>query len=474
MIHRIIIKILVAGILLLLASSILGQDANQDNPQATIHVVQQGETLFRIAQEYSLTIEEIATINSIDDTSNIQVGQRLIIPIPVPEPPPEPIFHEVQAGETLYSIAEHYNTSPETLAVINNFATTDYIFAGQLILINDVDSTSFSGTSEGIDVVHVVKSGESLFLIALQYDSTTQAIQDANELEDVTLIFAGQEIIVPSVQAPQNLNLPNPVTGVHIKPVFLFEGGSGSIQITTNAAATVTGTFLNRTLNVVSENNNTRHTTLVAIPIYTDAGIYAISLVITPIGGQPNVFDAYVRILAGGHETENITLPDDRLDLLNPAMEDYELGLLQNLTSSFNPELRLNGQMILPVTAIMSGAFGTRRSYNDGPVTRYHNGTDFAAVPGTQILAPAPGQVVLADTLNVRGISVVLDHGWGIYTNYSHMTERYVSLGEFVTTGQSLGTVGNTGRTTGAHLHWELWLNGIAVDPMQWVEQSFP
>ena len=90
MIHRIIIKILVAGILLLLASSILGQDANQDNPQATIHVVQQGETLFRIAQEYSLTIEEIATINSIDDTSNIQVGQRLIIPIPVPEPPPEP------------------------------------------------------------------------------------------------------------------------------------------------------------------------------------------------------------------------------------------------------------------------------------------------------------------------------------------------------------------------------------------------
>ena len=88
------------------------------------------------------------------------------------------------------------------------------------------------------------------------------------------------------------------------------------------------------------------------------------------------------------------------------------------------------------------------------------------------MLAAASGTVVLADTLNVRGNAVVIDHGWGVYTGYWHQTEIYVQPGERVSTGQVIGTVGSTGRVTGAHLHWELWVNGVPVDPMQWVRQS--
>ncbi|MBZ0288996.1 MAG: M23 family metallopeptidase, partial [Anaerolineae bacterium] len=89
------------------------------------------------------------------------------------------------------------------------------------------------------------------------------------------------------------------------------------------------------------------------------------------------------------------------------------------------------------------------------------------------VLAAAPGRVVLADTLNVRGIATIIDHGWGVYTGYWHQAQQYVQVGQMVTTGQVIGAIGATGRVTGAHLHWELWVGGVAVDPMQWVRLSF-
>jgi murein DD-endopeptidase MepM/ murein hydrolase activator NlpD len=78
--------------------------------------------------------------------------------------------------------------------------------------------------------------------------------------------------------------------------------------------------------------------------------------------------------------------------------------------------------------------------------------------------------VVLADQLFVRGNAVVIDHGRGVLTGYWHMQVIKVKVGERVGTGQMLGEVGTTGLSTGPHLHWEMRVNGVAVDPMQWVE----
>ncbi|MBZ0277972.1 MAG: M23 family metallopeptidase, partial [Anaerolineae bacterium] len=60
-----------------------------------------------------------------------------------------------------------------------------------------------------------------------------------------------------------------------------------------------------------------------------------------------------------------------------------------------------------------------------------------------------------------------------VYTGYSHQSEIYVKVGDFVSAGQVIGTIGATGRVTGAHLHWEVWIHGVQVDPMQWVIQNF-
>ncbi len=115
--------------------------------------------------------------------------------------------------------------------------------------------------------------------------------------------------------------------------------------------------------------------------------------------------------------------------------------------------------------------YGTRRTYGNSPVVSAHEGEDFSASPGTRVSAPAPGIVVLAEPLFVRGNAVIVDHGHGVFTGYWHLEEIAVRVGDAVEAGDLLGTVGSTGLSTGAHLHWEMRVNGIAVDPLQWVEK---
>ena len=74
----------------------------------------------------------------------------------------------------------------------------------------------------------------------------------------------------------------------------------------------------------------------------------------------------------------------------------------------------------------------------------------------------------------MRGYATIIDHGWGVYSGFWHQSEIRVNVGDVVTPGQVIGLVGSTGRSTGPHLHWELWVGGVQVDPLQWVQESFP
>ena len=74
----------------------------------------------------------------------------------------------------------------------------------------------------------------------------------------------------------------------------------------------------------------------------------------------------------------------------------------------------------------------------------------------------------------IRGNAVIIDHGRGVLTGYWHLSELHVVEGEEVSAGDSIGLVGTTGRSTGAHLHWELQIDGVAVDPMQFLADADP
>jgi murein DD-endopeptidase MepM/ murein hydrolase activator NlpD len=99
---------------------------------------------------------------------------------------------------------------------------------------------------------------------------------------------------------------------------------------------------------------------------------------------------------------------------------------------------------------------------------------DYGARQGALVLAPAAGRVVLADALDVRGNAVILDHGAGVHTGYWHLWKILVREGQSVTQGDVLGRVGTTGLSTGAHLHWEVRVGDVAVDPLQWTRELMP
>ena len=114
----------------------------------------------------------------------------------------------------------------------------------------------------------------------------------------------------------------------------------------------------------------------------------------------------------------------------------------------------------------ISGVYGSKRTYN-GEERNWHKGVDFAAPTGTPVYAPASGVVrlALADSF-FNGNLVILDHGQQFMTIYAHLHSMDVQKGDIVSTGDMLGKVGSTGRSTGPHLHWGLYWRNMPLDPM--------
>lgn len=142
--------------------------------------------------------------------------------------------------------------------------------------------------------------------------------------------------------------------------------------------------------------------------------------------------------------------------------------LICNLNLAYAEDVR-KVKLIPPVVftddTYISSDFGLRLH----PVTRmksFHAGVDIAAPIGTKIFAMTDGVVVKAERNGTAGNEIKIIHGRNVYTRYLHMDKRAVKVGDNIKTGQFIGTVGNTGRSTGPHLHFELVINNRAVNPI--------
>ncbi len=136
-----------------------------------------------------------------------------------------------------------------------------------------------------------------------------------------------------------------------------------------------------------------------------------------------------------------------------------------------------NGKFIPPNQGRTSSPYGVRRYYNgELAVDYYHRGLDYAGGYGSPVVAPAGGKVVLVGYeqkgFRVHGNVVGVDHGQGVVSIFMHMSKIAVTEGQILAAGDRIGSIGNTGSSTGPHLHWGLYVNGVSVDPGQWRSNS--
>jgi murein DD-endopeptidase MepM/ murein hydrolase activator NlpD len=123
---------------------------------------------------------------------------------------------------------------------------------------------------------------------------------------------------------------------------------------------------------------------------------------------------------------------------------------------------------VWPVRGWLTSRYGPRVSPFTGR-RHMHAGIDIATRHGTPIIAPARGRVVFTGSKGPLGRSVVLDHGFGVKTFYGHTSEILVKTGELVNRGQEIAKVGNTGRSTGPHLHYTVEVNNKSRDPLDYI-----
>ncbi len=456
--------------LLLVASLLAGGHGAWAAPpmqEPVIHVVQAGETLFLIAEQYGTTVEAIVAANGLSDPDLIIVGQRLIIPDG--ESAEALVAVIVQPGDTLPVLACRYDTTVQAIAERNRLVNPELIRAGQTL------SIVVSGAPPDRTQVHVVQPGDTLARIAWRYGVGFWTLAQVNGLDNPNIVSAGQCLTIPLNGAGEEL--PAPFSTIETEPNLVVQGQTLVVKVHTQRPATISGTFGGQMLTFVpQEGQENIYWALAGVNAMARTGPYDLCLTAHDEAGGVATVTESVPLVAGDFEVQHIYLSPEVSVLLDPVLIRDERLRVAEVMGDFTPSPAWTGLFQVPLHGEIrvTSPFGGRRSYNDGPAVSYHGGVDFGADEGTPVYAAATGRVALAEPLQVRGSVVILDHGMGVYTGYWHLSGIAVQAGQTVLCGDLIGYVGDTGLSTAPHLHWELRVNNVQVDPWQWTEQAIP
>jgi murein DD-endopeptidase MepM/ murein hydrolase activator NlpD len=408
---------------------------------STTHVVQAGDTLYSIALQFNTTILAIQQANNLADPNALSIGQRLIVP-------------GVPLAQLTGTPASPVTPGPDQTPLPN---TTPTLIAAALP--PDVET-------------YIVQSGDTLAAIAAQFGVTVAELQRINDISNPNLLSVGQRLIIPN--SSSNPGLPD---GISISPQVVRQGNTVVIRVTTPGTSQVLGKFDSQDLRFNPLGD--AWVALVGISRCSNyIGDYPVSLTVHDTLGNPTRHDFNLRVNAGTFPTLDLTLTAEMSALLDPAIMNAENARVTQTVAPYTPGQAWTGSFRSPLDLAnprVSSQFGERRSYNGGqPGLCGHEGQDYGVPADTPVYAPADGTVVMATPLKVRGSVVFIDHGRGVYSGFYHLNELGTTQGQRVKAGDLIGKVGTTGFSTGAHLHWSLWVNGIYVDPIQWTQETIP
>ena len=259
-----------------------------------------------------------------------------------------------------------------------------------------------------------------------------------------------------------------PARGIQFQPAQIVQGGVTLVYLNEDASS-ATLRFDGRQYPMLNENG--RWWALIGVGATEEPGLHAVSITYTP-SGKTTAASIVQSIAVVDREfpIEQIDLDPQTSALLAPDIVQAELAKRATIYSGFTSQRLWSGPFLPPGRGAISARYGEGRSYNGAPATDYHRGTDFIGDIGSPVAAAAAGRVAFTGALSVRGNSVIIDHGAGLFTAYHHLSEISVLEGQLVGAGERIGAIGSTGVVTGPHLHWEVVVRGVEVDGELWLK----
>lgn len=325
---------------------------------------------------------------------------------------------------------------------------------------------------------HAAAPGQDLAMVAAELSLPGKLLSRMNNMALDERLFPGQPVLVPVPVRTGPLDTIGQMKVEYLSP-FVAQGTTGFIAVTLPKGLEPTMTW--------------QGDIILMSPIVA-SGIQQTQRFLAPLPAHPlaipsmlTIHLSYVNrngVRVSGTLTneifepnsflfESIKIPLDIAEQLSTEGLEEEQGILNEIWSNFSPGPWPSTGWQRPVDLQFptSSPFGSRRQYvSDVPYPyNFHSGQDYAANIGTPVLAAAAGTVVFTDELLTKGQTLVLDHGQGVLTGYWHLSQVLVELGDIVQSGQAVALVGNSGISTGAHLHWELRIQGVPVDPRQFL-----
>ncbi|HET9493024.1 MAG TPA: M23 family metallopeptidase [Chloroflexia bacterium] len=270
-----------------------------------------------------------------------------------------------------------------------------------------------------------------------------------------------------------------PGSQVRFNPPRVAEGHTATIQVAARDGVTVTGTYQGRPLLFQRDSERGVSWALLGTNPLGDTGPRSVAVTVQTTGGASRTVTRTLEVVPFAFPSEVLRFDEETSQLLDPKLTAAERETLDRIFSGRSPVRHWAGPFRMPIDGQIrvTSYFATRRCYNcaaGGTPTSYHGGMDMRAAEGTPVRAPEAGVVVYAGPLAVRGNTVIIDHGMGVFTLLAHNSRVTSTVGQAVAKGEQVALSGNTGLSNGPHVHWEVRVSGPPVDPLEWVNRAMP
>jgi murein DD-endopeptidase MepM/ murein hydrolase activator NlpD len=442
--------------------------AQKEQPAGPVYVVQEGDTLWDIARRFGVSVDDLSSYNSITDPNQIAPGVEMVIP-GLEGVSGVLVTRQVAYGENLRSLSRRFHIPENDLARLNRLTSPRELYTGASLIIPEASEAPVSFERA------TLSNGQSLLELAVIQGANPWTLTVSNYLSGTGDVLPGDVLLLADDDGDQGPGaFSDQIQSVEVNPLPVVQGRAAVVRLQAQSELSLSGSLTGHDLNFFRDQDGS-YVAIQGVNAMTDPGFYPLELQVALPDGTSIDFSQLVFVQSGDYAYERLTVSEETLDPKNTQPEDE---LWNSLTIAANPERYWDGVFVSPVSPLFAECwpsyFGTRRSYNGSTFSYYHTGLDFCGGVGAEIYAVAPGVVVFTGDLTVRGNATMIDHGWGVYTGYMHQSEILVEEGQRVEAGQVIGLIGGTGRVTGAHLHLEVWAGGVQVDPMEWLEISFP